>query len=91
MQLAQKISISLDPSMLSFVDRYVADHSAKGRSAAVTKALQLLQSTEQENLLAQAYAQSSEQDKKIAFEFDATLTDGLTMPETSEHVSNETW
>ena len=32
---------------------------------------------EQEGSLAEAYAQSASQDKKIAAEFDATLADGL--------------
>lgn len=77
MQLAQKISVSLDPSILGFIDRYAADHAAKGRSAVVLKALQLLQRTEQESYLTQAYAQSAEQDQQMAAEFDATLNDGL--------------
>ena len=77
MQLSQKISVSLDQSILSFIDRYASDHAAKGRSAVVAKALQLLQLTEQESYLVEAYAQSASQDKKIAAEFDATLADGL--------------
>ena len=77
MQLAQKISVSLDPTILGFIDRYAADHAAKGRSAVVLKALQLLQRTEQEFELTQAYAQSVAQDQQMAAEFDTTLTDGL--------------
>lgn len=77
MQLAQKISVSLDPTILGFIDQYAADHAAKGRSAVVLKALQLLQRTEQESDLAQAYAQSAVQDQQMAAEFDATLPDGL--------------
>jgi Arc/MetJ-type ribon-helix-helix transcriptional regulator len=77
MQIAQKISVSLDPSILGFIDRYATDHAAKGRSAVVLKALQLLQRTEQENDLALAYAQSAAQDQKMVAEFDAALTDGL--------------
>ena len=77
MQLSQKISVSLDSNILDFVDRYAASHAAKGRSAVVAKALQLLQLTEQENYLAEAYAQSASQDKQIAAEFEATLGDGL--------------
>lgn len=46
MQLAQKISVSLDPSILGFIDQYAANHAAKGRSAVVAKALLLLQRTE---------------------------------------------
>lgn len=77
MQLSQKISVSLDLGILNFIDRYAADHAAKGRSAVVAKALYLLQLTEQETLLAEAYAESASQDKLIAAEFDATLADGL--------------
>ena len=77
MQLSQKISVSLDPSILDFVDRYAASHAAKGRSAVVAKALQLLQLTEQESYLAEAYAQSASQDKQLAAEFEATVGDGL--------------
>lgn len=77
MQLAQKISVSLDASILGFIDRYMADHAAKGRSAVIATALQLLQRAEQESYLEQAYAQSAEQDQQIAAEFDTTLCDGL--------------
>lgn len=82
MQLAQKISVSLEPSILGFIDRYASEHAAKGRSAVVAKALKLLQLSEQENYLSAAYAQSAKQDKQVAAEFDATLNDGL---------SHETW
>ena len=66
MQLSQKISVSLDLGILNFIDRYAADHSAKGRSAVVAKALHLLQLTEQESYLAETYAQSASQDKQIS-------------------------
>ncbi len=69
--------MSLDLGILNFIDRYAADHAAKGGSAVVAKALQLLQATEQESYLAEAYAQSAAQDKQIAADFDATLVDGL--------------
>lgn len=91
MQLAQKISVSLDPSILSFIDRYATDHAAKGRSAVVAKALQLLQRSEQENYLSEAYAQSVEQDQQMAAEFDATLNDGLSSPASSLEAAHETW
>lgn len=77
MQLSQKISVSLDMGILNFIDRYALEHAAKGRSAVVAKALHLLQLTEQESYLAEAYAQSASQDKLMAAEFDATLADGL--------------
>ena len=83
MQLSQKISVSLDPSMLSFIDRYAADHAAKGRSAVVAKALKLLELTEQESRLAQAYAQSARDDKELAAAFECTLADGLVSAQVS--------
>jgi Arc/MetJ-type ribon-helix-helix transcriptional regulator len=91
MQLSQKISVSLDQNILNFIDRYVADHAAKGRSAVVAKALQLLQLTEQESYLAEAYAQSANQDKKIAAEFDATLADGLAKAQKTPKGTHAAW
>ena len=91
MQLSQKISVSLDPGILNFIDRYAADHAAKGRSAVVAKALHLLQLTEQESYLAEAYAQSASQDKQMAAEFDATLADGLTNMQNASEGAHATW
>jgi Arc/MetJ-type ribon-helix-helix transcriptional regulator len=91
MQLSQKISISLDQSILSFIDRYATDHAAKGRSAVVAKALQLLQLTEQESYLAEAYAQSASQDKQLAAEFEAMLTDGLAKVQNTTEGAHAAW
>ena len=91
MQLSQKISVSLDQNILNFIDRYATDHAAKGRSAVVAKALQLLQLTEQESYLAEAYAQSVSQDKKMAAEFDATLTDGLVNVQNTPKGAHAAW
>lgn len=91
MHLSQKISVSLDPGILNFIDRYAADHAAKGRSAVVAKALHLLQTTEQENYLAEAYAQSAAQDKQIAAEFEATLADGLVTVQNATEGTNAAW
>ena len=91
MQLSQKISVSLDLGILNFIDRYAADHSAKGRSAVVAKALHLLQLTEQESCLAEAYAQSASQDKQIAAEFDATLSDGLVNVQNTTQGTHAAW
>lgn len=77
MQLAQKISVSLDSVNLSFLDRYATAHATKGRSAVIAIALQLLQKTEQEDMLHAAYAASAQQDVAMAAQFDATLSDGL--------------
>jgi metal-responsive CopG/Arc/MetJ family transcriptional regulator len=85
MQLSQKISISLDSGILGFIDRYALDHAAKGRSAVVVKALQLLRLTEEESNLADAYAASALQDKQMASEFDRTLADGLHKSDNSDN------
>ena len=95
MQLTQKISVSLDSSILGFIDRYALEHAAKGRSAVVAKALRLLQLTEEESLLAEAYAQSASQDKLVAAEFAAALSDGLpqgvSLQEPQLEASREAW
>ncbi len=91
MQLSQKISVSLDASTLNFIDRYAADHAAKGRSAVVAKALHLLKLSEQESNLAQAYAQSASDDKQIAAEFDATLADGLASAQNTPQSAHAAW
>ena len=95
MQSAQKISVSLDASILGFIDRYALEHAAKGRSAVVAKALQLLQLTEEEGLLAEAYAQSASQDKMVAADFAAALSDGLlegvSFQDPQSKASNEAW
>lgn len=94
MQLAQKISVSLDSVNLNFLDRYATTHAAKGRSAVIAKALQLLQKIEQEDILHAAYAASAQQDVAMAAQFDATLSDGLsTMPPRPRTLdaSHETW
>ena len=91
MQLSQKISVSLDQSILNFIDRYAADHAAKGRSAVVAKALHLSRLTEQESYLAEAYAQSANQDKKMAAEFDATLADGVVNVQKTPKGAHAVW
>ena len=57
----------------------------------VAKALHLLQLTEQESYLAEAYAQSVSQDKKMAAEFDATLTDGLVNVQNTPKGAHAAW
>ena len=91
MQLSQKISVSLDLGILNFIDRYAADHAAKGRSAVVAKALHLLQTTEQESYLAEAYAQSAAQDKQVAAEFEGTLADGLVNVQNAAEDKHAAW
>ena len=80
--IAQKISISLDPGNMKFVDAYVKRHAKKSRSQVIGEALRLLQRQEQETQLESAYAQSAPADRLIAAEFSGSDNDGL------EH---ETW
>ena len=75
--LAQKISISLDPATMKFVETYCARHRGKNRSQVVSEALRLLQRQEQETQLEAAYAASAASDRLIAAEFSSADNDGL--------------
>lgn len=75
--LAQKISVSLDPLTMSFIDSYLARHRDKNRSQVVGEALRLLQRQEQEAQLETAYAASAISDRLIAAEFLGADGDGL--------------
>jgi Arc/MetJ-type ribon-helix-helix transcriptional regulator len=82
MQLAQKLSVSLDPALVQFVDEYSARNAAKSRSAVVNQALRLMQQHERDSALELAYAQSAPADRLLAQEFAASLADGLGSPDT---------
>ena len=75
--LAQKISISLDPATMKFVDAYLRRHKDKSRSQLIGEALRLLQRQEREAQLESAYAQSAAADRLIAAEFSGADNDGL--------------
>lgn len=75
--LAQKISVSLDPVTMKFIETYLKRHSEKSRSQVVSEALRLLQRQEQEAQLEAAYAMSAAPDRLIAAEFSGTDNDGL--------------
>ena len=75
--LAQKISISLDPATMKFIEAYLARHRDKSRSQVVGEALRLLQRHEQEAQLEMAYAMSAASDRLIAAEFLSADNDGL--------------
>ena len=85
MQLAQKISVSLDPGMLRFLEAYLASSRSKSRSAAVNEALRLLEQRENERALEVAYRESAPNDLIFAHEFESSLQDGL------RGASDETW
>ena len=82
MQLAQKISISLDPAVMQFMEAYLARTASKSRSSVVNEALRLLEQRERERALELAYRQSAPSDLLLAQEFQGSLNDGL---------ADETW
>ena len=77
MQIAQKVSISLDPSMIGFMHGYVKRNHLKSRSSVIHHALRLLEQTEKERELETAYRQSAPSDLMVAQEFGSTTGDGL--------------
>jgi len=85
MELAQKISVSIDPAVRRFLEGYLASGRSKSRSAVVNEALRLLEQRENERALELAYRQSAPSDLVLAQEFQGSLQDGLAGP------SDETW
>ena len=75
--LAQKLSISLDPTTMKFVEAHLKQHKEKSRSQLIAEALRLLQRQEREAQLESAYAQSAVTDRLIAAEFSGADNDGL--------------
>lgn len=72
---SSKISISLPPEMITFIEHYKQTKGCKSRSQVITEALSLLQS----HLLEQAYREASLEVDQV---WDITIGDGL---------SDETW
>jgi metal-responsive CopG/Arc/MetJ family transcriptional regulator len=77
MQTAQKLSISLDPAAMAFLDVYRQRHKAASRSQVVNVALHTLERLERERTLEAAYRLSSADDAQLNAEFDNTAMDGL--------------
>lgn len=77
MQLAQKVSISLDPAMIGFMQGYVKRNHLKSRSSVIHQALRLLEQSEKERELEAAYRQSAPSDLLAAQEFASAAGDGL--------------
>ena len=75
--LAQKISVSLDPVTMKFIETYLKRHGEKSRSQVIGEALRLLQRQEQEAQLEACYAMSAAPDRLIAAEFSGADNDGL--------------
>jgi Arc/MetJ-type ribon-helix-helix transcriptional regulator len=72
---SQKISISLPPETVKFIDYYLAATGGKSRSQVISEALSLLQSRE----LEQAYREAS---TEVDEAWEITVGDGL---------GDETW
>ncbi|MDJ0719520.1 MAG: CopG family transcriptional regulator [Prochloraceae cyanobacterium] len=72
---SEKLSISLSPSLVRFVENYKVTKGCKSRSQVIEKALELLQET----YLEEAYREAS---KEVDPDWEVTTADGL---------SDETW
>ncbi|WP_315789313.1 ribbon-helix-helix domain-containing protein [Fischerella sp. JS2] len=71
----EKLSISLPPSLVKFIENYKLSKGCKSRSQVIEEALELLRNRE----LKEAYRQAS---AEIDSDWDITVADGLT---------DETW
>ena len=76
-EAVSKISISLDQTVMRFMESYRKRHQAKSRSQVVDEALRLLERQESERLLEQAYTESAAEDAMVNAEFETALMDGL--------------
>ena len=83
MQAAQKLSITLAPSAVAFIETYRKRHKAASRSQVISEALRALEQRERELSLEAAYAAAAQEDSAINTEFDTAAMDGLD--------SNEAW
>jgi len=70
-----KLSVSLPPSDVEFVDRYVAEHGERSRSAVLRRALKLLRERELGDAYEAAWDEWSRRDD--AKLWDSTVGDGL--------------
>ena len=83
-----RLALKFDPEHRG-ANEYIGEAYLMDKNPA--KALQLLQLTEQESYLAEAYAQSASQDKQIAAEFEATLADGLVNAQNTRTGAHAAW
>ncbi|MEO8386347.1 MAG: CopG family transcriptional regulator [Betaproteobacteria bacterium] len=73
---AEKVSISLPPTLMQFVEEYKVSHERRSRSQVIEEALTLLRERE----LEAAYRDAA--DGTLARDFAPTISDGL---------ANESW
>jgi Arc/MetJ-type ribon-helix-helix transcriptional regulator len=76
-----KLSVSVDESLVAFVDRYQKEKDIKTKSEVVEKALKLLRSQELKEAYKEAYREWRESGEEAVWE--VTVADGLD--------NNETW
>lgn len=69
-----KLSVSLPPSDVEFVDRYLAEHGERSRSAVLRKALELLRTRELIESYKAAWDEWVQDGEEI---WDVTVGDGL--------------
>ena len=77
MQTARKLSITLAPSAVTFIETYRKRHKTASRSQVISEALRALEQRERERGLEAAYAASAQEDIAVNAEFDAMALDGL--------------
>ena len=73
-----KLSVSLPPSDVEFVDRYVAEHGERSRSAVLRKALKVLRERELGDAYEAAWDEWVEDGEEV---WDLALGDGLSPEE----------
>lgn len=71
-----KLSISVDPSLAQFIDRYQAGNNVSTKSEVIERALKLLQKAELQREYAEAYAEWEHTGEAALWE--TTVGDGLT-------------
>jgi Arc/MetJ-type ribon-helix-helix transcriptional regulator len=70
-----KLSVSVDPSLIPFIDHYQTQHAVKTKSEVVERALRLLRDAELEE--SYAAAANDWQESEDAVLWDKTSNDGL--------------
>ena len=74
--MTTRISVSLDPDLIQFMDGYVNRHARRSRSHVAAEALRLMRQREQYQLEA-AYARSASADRALNAIWSGSDRDGL--------------
>jgi hypothetical protein len=70
-----KLSVSLDPTRINFIEQYQVSHSVRTKSEVVDRALELLQHEELKQQYAAAYQEWADAGEEVHWE--SSLADGL--------------